>query len=84
MIDSVFLPHPTAEILVALIRFSRERWAGQATSPVVTAPNLRGIDPAILRAAGLRATPSAFRGYFFSTGADTVPEAVAGTNLEIV
>jgi hypothetical protein len=84
MIDSVFLAEPTAEVLIALIQFSRERWAGHATSPVVTAPNLRGIDPTILRAAGLRATPSAFRGYFFSTMADVHFEAVAGTNLEIV
>jgi hypothetical protein len=84
MIDSVFLPRPSAEALIALVRFASERWAGRATSPVVSAPNLAGIDVAILRAAGLRATPSVFQGYFFVPMTKAPPEAIAGTNLEIV
>jgi hypothetical protein len=84
MIDSVFLPRPSAEALIALVRFAGERWTGQATSPVVTAPNLKGIDSAVLRAAGLRATASSFQGYFFAPTADVVPRTVEGTNLEVV
>ena len=38
----------------------------------------------MLRAAGLRATPSAFQGYFFAPMTDRLPEAIEGTNLEIV
>ncbi|HZW29648.1 MAG TPA: hypothetical protein VFF52_03020 [Isosphaeraceae bacterium] len=84
MINSVHLPRPTAEALQALIQFARRRWDGQATAPVVTAPNLIGIDPAVLRAAGLRATPSAFQGYVFDPIADSLPAALMGTNLEVV
>jgi hypothetical protein len=84
MIDSVFLPRPSAEALIALIQFARARWADRATSPVVTAPNLKGIDAATLRAAGLRATPSAFQGYFFTPRGDTLAKDIAGTNLEVV
>jgi hypothetical protein len=84
MIDSIFLPHPSAEALIALIQYARARWAGRSTSMVVTAPNLKGVDGAILRAAGLRATPSAFRGYFFTPTTEVLPESIAGTNLEVV
>jgi hypothetical protein len=83
-IDTVFLPQPGVEALQALIQFARRRWDGQATSPVVTAPNLIGIDAAVLRAAGLRATPSAFQGYVFDPIADALPAALVGTNLEVV
>jgi hypothetical protein len=85
-IDSVFLPRPSAEALRALVQFARRRWDGQATSTVVMAPNLVGIDPGVLRAAGLRATASVFQGYLFDpmTGTKPLPAAIAGTNLEVL
>lgn len=83
-IDSVFLPQPTAEALAGLVRFARRRWGAMGTSPVVTAPNLQWIDPAIVRAAGLRAMPSLFRGYLLTPATGALPEVIAGTNLEVV
>jgi hypothetical protein len=84
MLDSIFLPRPSAEALIALVRFAGERWAGRASSPIVTAPNLRGIDAVVLRAAGLRAMSSVFQGYLFAPTFDALPDRIEGTNLEIV
>jgi hypothetical protein len=84
MIDSVFLPRPSAEALLALIRFSSERWADQPTSSVVTAPNLSRIDEALLRATGLRATPSVFQGYLSAPMTGAPLGGLTRTNLEII
>jgi hypothetical protein len=84
MIDSIFLPQPSAEALGALVQLAQERWACRASSSVVTAPNLKGIDAGLLRAAGLRATPSEFQGYLFASMCDTRSDEVLGTNLEVV
>jgi hypothetical protein len=84
MIDCVFLPRPRPEALRALIDFARHRWEAQATVPVVTAANLNGIDPAVIRAAGLRATHSVFQGYLFDPRTDPLSAAIAATNLEII
>jgi hypothetical protein len=51
---------------------------------VVTTPNLKGLDAAILREAGLRATPSVFRGYCCSPMTDALPGPITGTNLEVI
>jgi hypothetical protein len=83
-IDSVYLPRPSAEALKALLHFASRRWKGRATSPVAIAPNLMGIEAAILRAAGLRATPSVFQGYYFDPMAGALPAAVTGTNMEVI
>jgi hypothetical protein len=83
-IDSVFLPRPSVEALKALVHFTGRRWDGQAASSVITAPNLTGVDAAIIRAAGLRATPSVFQGYYFDPMPDGLPMGLMGTNLEVV
>jgi hypothetical protein len=61
-------------------------WTSPAvrTSPVVTAPNLWGLDPGLLRSAGPRATRSGFNGYAFVPDADDPLRQAGGTNLEIV
>jgi hypothetical protein len=82
-VESVFLPQPSAEILAALFRFAAAHYAGQVGSPVVLAPNLRGIDPGLLRKAGARATQSAFRGHLFVLGPADPFAGAEGTNLEI-
>jgi hypothetical protein len=83
-VETIFLPEPSAEILTALFCFAAAHYAGKVSSPVVLAPNLWGIDPAILRRAGVRATPSAFRGHLYVPGPGDDPFAGAeGTNLEI-
>jgi hypothetical protein len=82
-IESVFLPEPSAEALVALFRFAAGRYAGRVSSPVVLAPNLWGIDRGLLRRAGARATPSAWRGHLFIPCREDPFAAVEGTNAEI-
>jgi hypothetical protein len=82
-IDNLFLPEPSSDLLRALLPFAGTHYADQVTSPVVTAPNLYGIDPAALCRAGFRATPSCFRGHLFAgDAADPLPGA-EGTNYEI-
>jgi hypothetical protein len=83
-VESIFLPEPSAEILTALFCFAAAHYAGKVSSPVVLAPNLWGIDPAILRLAGVRATPSAFRGHLYVPSPGDDPFAgTEGTNVEI-
>jgi hypothetical protein len=82
-VESVFLPEPSAEALAALLRFAGVCYAGQVGSPVVLAPNLWGIDPGVLRRAGARATPSAFRGHLFVPAGEDLLAGAEGTNLEI-
>jgi hypothetical protein len=82
-IDNLFLPEPCPNQLRALLQFAGTHYADHVTSPVVTAPNLYGIAPGVLHEAGLRATPSCFRGHLFSgDGADPLLGA-EGTNYEI-
>jgi hypothetical protein len=83
-IDSVFLPEPCPEALRALVRFAGGRWPDRAASPAVTAPNLARIDGAVLRAAGLRATPSCFNAHAFAPRPDDPILEAGATNLEIV
>jgi hypothetical protein len=83
-LDCVFLPAPSAEALRALGAFVAARWTGRVDSPVVLAPNLQGVPPEVLRAAGFRLTPSAFNGYFFSPTEGHPFLKAEGTNLEIV
>jgi hypothetical protein len=86
MLDSLFLPDPTADILRALLAFAGRCWPTPGRPTVLTAPNLWGVDEQTLRSVGLRATPSSFVGYLFTPpGAD--PDQLAGaegTNLEVV
>jgi hypothetical protein len=83
-IEGIFIPEATPPILRSLMHFASSRWAERVTSPVITVPNAPGIDSAILRAAGLRATPASFLGYlFFNEPTDLFPNG-AVTNLDII
>ena len=84
MIDSVYLPDPSADALKALLRFAGQHWADRSTSTVVTAPNLQGIDPGLLRTVGLRATQSCFHSYGFTAEESDPLRGASGTNLEVV
>ncbi len=83
LLDSAFLPDPRAGTLGALLRFAAGRWPDRVSTPTVSAPSLWGLDAELLRAAGARATPSAFEGYLFTAGGGAGP-GVDGTNLEII
>src|SRR5262249_47344908 len=43
MVDNLFLPEPSAEVLKAILDDAARRWRDRVTSPVVTVPNLHGI-----------------------------------------
>jgi hypothetical protein len=83
-IDSMFLAEPSADALRAVLDFAAGHYRGRVSSPVITAPNLQGVDAALLRSAGLRATSSCFHGHLFVPDAATYLLAADGTNLEIV
>ncbi|MBI3949929.1 MAG: GNAT family N-acetyltransferase [Acidobacteria bacterium] len=84
MIDQLFLYQPEAEALRALCEFASERWSGPAARTNVTVPNAWGIDPMILRSAGLRQTPRQFTGYVCSPDPHCPFLNAQGTNLHIV
>ena len=84
MLDSVFSMQPQPEQLVELLIATSERMGGSCTSRSITAPNLQTIDPAILRRAGLRETPSGFQGHLFTLNSDDDLLEATTTNLEIV
>lgn len=84
MIDQLFMDRPAAETLRALCEFARQRWSSPAARPLVTAPNVWGIDPMILRSAGLRQSPRQFTGYISSPDPLCPFLKALGTNLPVV
>ena len=87
-LESVFLPQLDSAMLRALCQYACGRWSGAQSSPAgafpLTAPNAWGIDPLILRAAGLRQTPRRFVGYLAHPDPKNPLLDASGTNLEIV
>lgn len=83
-LEGLFLPEPSAPLLQALTRFAVERWGGRLTSKLVTIPNVQGIDPAVLLAAGIRATPGVFLGYLFLPEESPPLPDVSSTNVDVV
>jgi hypothetical protein len=84
MLDNLFLPEPSAEVLKAILDAAGRHWRERVTSPVVTVPNVHGIDPGLPRSIGLRATPSSFNGHLFTPAGTPTFDDVRGTTLEIV
>ena len=82
-LDSVFLPSPTADRLSALVFAAAAAFAGEATSPAVSAPSLATLDAEVVRAARLRATGTAFEASVCHPEGHPFGGAEA-TNLEVV
>ena len=73
----VRLGEQPAEALIALLEFAKD-----SSNPVVTVPNVAGISPSVARAAGLRATNTAFSAYLYPNNNNLPP--FRGTDFEIV
>jgi GNAT superfamily N-acetyltransferase len=86
MIDSLFLPlgKGDAEVLRGFFYHASRRWSSGSKPSIVTASNLRAIDPAIIRAAGLRQTPGRFEGYLCVADAGHPWLTAERTTLEVV
>ncbi|WP_437965560.1 GNAT family N-acetyltransferase [Sorangium sp. So ce260] len=82
-LDALFLPEPTADRLAAVLRATSEAFAGQATAPVVSAPNLAIVPPDQRRPAGARATDATFDAFVVHPDDGPWRDAEA-TNLEVV
>ncbi|HLV81406.1 MAG TPA: hypothetical protein VKT32_14060 [Chthonomonadaceae bacterium] len=83
-IDNLFLPDPDAESLQALCQFAARRWAEEIGSVRITLPNVWGIDPDTLQAAGLRHRANHFIAQVCATDPSHPFLQASGTNLEIV
>ncbi|AUX25381.1 hypothetical protein SOCEGT47_059260 [Sorangium cellulosum] len=86
-VDAIFLPEPTADRVAAVLRATSEAFAGQATVPAVSAPNLAALPPEHLRPAGARPTGATFDAFVVRSpgGQRGGPWGDAEvTNLEIV
>ncbi|WP_438004873.1 GNAT family N-acetyltransferase [Sorangium sp. So ce321] len=82
-VDALYLPEPTAERVAAVLRAASEAFAGEATVPVVSAPNLAIVPQDQLRPAGARATGATFDAFVVHPdGAPWLDAEV--TNLEVV
>jgi len=63
VVESPYLPRPSADLVRDLFISAAREVESRATPAIVTAPNLAGIEPEVLRSAGLRRTRSVFTGY---------------------
>ncbi|WP_437895703.1 GNAT family N-acetyltransferase [Sorangium sp. So ce124] len=82
-VDTLFLPEPTADRLAAVMRAASEVFAGEATAPVVSAPNLAIVPQDQLRPAGVRATAATFDAFVLHPKRGPWLDAET-TNLEVV
>ncbi len=81
-VDNLFLREPSSDLLRALCLFAQNHWAGRIETSIMF-PNVQGIDPAMLRGAGIRQTSGRFRGYISASIPHPFLEACR-TNLEII
>lgn len=82
-VDAIWLPEPTAPRLRALFQASRAAFAGQASAPMVGAPNLGTIDDATAKSAGLRPTAAVYEPFVYQRG-QSVFTSSSVTNQEMV
>jgi len=82
-VDAVWMPEPSAARVKALFQAARAAFAGQASAPMVGAPNLSCIDEATLKAAGLRPTAAVYEPFVYQKGHDVFTSATV-TNQEMV
>jgi hypothetical protein len=84
IVENLFLPNPDADTLRALCLYAARRWPDRVTAPMVSIPNVWGIDPDILKAAGLRQTTARFVGFIGTYSVSDPFTPASGTNLDIV
>ncbi|WP_437776772.1 GNAT family N-acetyltransferase [Sorangium sp. So ce1097] len=82
-VDALYLPEPTAARVAAVLRAASEAFSGQATLPVVSAPNLAIVPADQLRPAGARPTAATFDAYIVHPEGGPWMDAEV-TNLEVV
>jgi hypothetical protein len=85
-LDSVHLVEPSAAALAAALDLAARCWPDRVSATLVLAPNLSGISPPLLRAAGLREMPRAtvYNAHLFTHDPDHPLAAARLTNLEVV
>jgi hypothetical protein len=83
-LDCVHWDGCDGELLRALLDGAARRWPGRDGGGVVTAANLSWVEPAALRACGLRLTRTCYACYLAVPPLGGGPWAAARTNLEVV
>lgn len=81
-VDALWSPEPTPERIAALFRGAAACWAAQASSPVISAPNVSAVSPVIVHGAGLRPTGTVFGAFLLEIGAHPLG-AAERTNLGV-
>ena len=83
-IEHPCLPQATGELLRDLFTTIAGQSATLGEPVFVTAPNLSGIDPTLLRAAGLRQTRSVFAGYVCAPSSNSLVLQADAVDLEVI
>lgn len=83
IVDSLWIPEKTAPRVAALFQAAAQAFAGQASTPVVSAPNVAPIPQEVLRAAKLRPTGAVYNGFLLHAEEHPFLQAEV-TNLEVV
>ena len=84
VLDGIRFGPGGAAHLRELVTAAGRCWPEPDGKAVVTAANVTGIDPAALRAAGLRQTPTVFHGYVAAADPDEPLLGASGTDLAVV
>ena len=82
-VDALYLPEPTADRVAAVLRAASTTFAGEATVPAVSAPNLAIVPGDQLRPAGARPTAAIFDAFVVHPEGGPWLDAEV-TNLEVV
>jgi GNAT superfamily N-acetyltransferase len=82
-VDALFVPDPTPGRIAALFEGAARAFAGQATTDVVSAPNVATLPSDVVRAAGLRRTGALYLGMLLEREGHPFLEADV-TNVEVV
>ncbi|WP_438023807.1 GNAT family N-acetyltransferase [Sorangium sp. So ce233] len=82
-VDALYLPEPTADRVAAVLRAASTTFAGEATVPAVSAPNLAIVPGDQLRPAGARPTAATFDAFVVHPEGGPWMDAEV-TNLEVV
>lgn len=84
LIEHPYLSQPSPKLLRNMLLAIARHSAAPAGPVFITAPNVSGIDPALLRAAGLRQTRSVFAGYVCAMNASHPFLQADATDLDVI